>query len=300
MKISKYHLAILALIIANIIWGAAFPIFKWSLEDIGPFTFSFFRLFVGGLVLFPFVIHRLKIAREDVPYLITLSLVGVTLPITLLFFGLQLTASINAPIILSSGPVVLLLFSMLFLKEKIKQKVIFGTFISLTGVLMIIFQPLLQSGFSGSILGNGLLVITMLGAVIHTVMMKKILNKYHPLTITFWYFVIAGTPLIPFVLLEQPHGLLANIGERGILGILYGVFIASALGHGLFSYGLKRIHASETGIFSYIDPLATILVAIPLLNEEISLPYIVGSLLVFLGIFIAEKRLHYHPFHKLK
>ena len=158
MKVSPYKLAVLSLIIANIVWGAAFPIFKWSLNDVPPLTFAFLRLFFGGIVLLPFVLHRIKIKRADVLYLTLMSIVGVTIPIALLFLGLERTASLNAPIIFSSAPVVLLAISFFYLKEKVKERVIVGTVISLLGVFIVIFQPVLKEGFGGtSLLGNGLL-----------------------------------------------------------------------------------------------------------------------------------------------
>lgn len=300
MKISKVKLAILALIFANIIWGAGFPIYKWSLESIPPFTFVFFRLFVGGLVILPFVIHRLKISIKDLPYIITMSIIGVTIPITFLFLGLEKTTSLNGPIIASSGPILLILFSMFYLREKTKPKVIIGTVVSLLGIFAIIFQPLLTQGFDGAILGNLFLVIAAVGSVIHTVMLKKLLNRYHPLTLIFWYFVISGLPLIPFVMVEsQPHGFLGSLDTQGLIGLIYGVFIASALAHVLNAYGLKHIAASETGVFAYVDPIAAALIALPLLGEVITPSYLLAALLVFLGIFIAEGRVHYHPLHRL-
>ena len=66
MKLSRTQLAIIALIVANIIWGAAAPIFKWTLQEVQPFTFTFLRFFFSALVLLPFTIHRLKINAEDI------------------------------------------------------------------------------------------------------------------------------------------------------------------------------------------------------------------------------------------
>lgn len=56
----------------------------------------------------------------------------------------------------------------------------------------------------------------------------------------------------------------------------------------------------RTGIFLYIDPLATVLVAMPLLGEFPGPLYILGAILVFMGIYIAEGRIHWHPIHLLR
>lgn len=300
MRLSKYKLAILALIIANIIWGASFPIYKWSLENVPPYTFSFLRLFLGGLLILPLTLHKLTIKKEDIPQVLVLSFFGVTIPITSIFLGLQLSSSINAPIILSSGPIFLIIFAMAFLKEHPKKKVVLGTLVSLLGVFIVIFRPVFENGF-GSVVGNLLFLLTALGSVFHTVMLKKMLDRYSVLTLTFWYFVLAALPLLPLVFAEaQTTGFVQTLNYQGLIGILFGIVFASFLAHILSNYGLKQIPASETGVFSYVDPIAAILIAMPLLGEKITPVFLIGSLLVFLGILVAEGRLHYHPLHKLK
>ena len=159
MSLDKVKLAVLSLIIANIIWGAAFPIYKWTLEVIPPFTFAFLRFFLGALIILPFAYKNLYFQRRDIPWLILLSLLSVTLLIPLLFLGLKLSPSINAPIIISSGPVFLIIGAWFFLKDKVTSKVLGGTLLSLLGVMVIIFRPFIEAGLSGGILGNFLIFL---------------------------------------------------------------------------------------------------------------------------------------------
>ncbi len=301
MQLGKIRLAVLALILANIIWGASFPIYKWSLEVIPPFSFAFFRFFIGALIILPFVIKFLKITREDIPKLILVSIVSVTLQIPLLFFGLQLSPSINAPIIISSGPIFLIIASVIFLKEKLKYKVLIGTLVSLLGVLAIILRPFLEGGFTEfGVLGNFLIFAATLCGVVQALILKEITVKNDPLTVTFWMFLIGSIPLIPAVIWESSSFNLLQINTQGAIGLIYGIVLAAVLAHYFLAFGIKFIKASEVGVFTYVDPIATILVAVPLLHEAITFPYLIGALLVFLGIFIAEGRVHYHPVHKLK
>lgn len=293
-------LAVIALIIANIIWGAAFPIYKWTLEVIPPFIFIFLRFFLGAIVLLPFILKDYKIRKEDLIMLLLLSFVGISLQIPLLFLGLQLSPSINAPIIISSGPIILIIASFLFLNEKIRRKVIAGTLISLFGVLLIILRPVLENGFSGSILGNLLFFLATICSVIQVLILKKISVFNNPIAITFWSFLIGCIPLSFFAFRELEVFDFSSIGMQGIFGIIYGVIFAAAIAHVFLTYAVKYIKASEIGIFTYVDPVVTILVAVPLLNEVITPSYALAALLVFSGIYIAEGRIHYHPFHLLK
>jgi len=301
MKISKLHFAILAVIFANIIWGAGAPIFKWSLHGIGPFTLSFIRFAGAAIILFPFAVKNLKIKRKHWLTLIFLAFYGFVVNITLMFVGLQFTESINQPIIGSSAPIFLIIGSFFFLKEIPKRKVLIGTLISLIGVIIVILRPILESGVDISIWGNILFVISTLGIVMYTILLKEIVDEYKPLTVTFWSFFIAGIFMLPFVVIES-HGfkILQGISWQGWIGASYGAIFSSAIAYLCFNYALKFVSADEIGIFLYIDPIATILVAIPLLHEQLTFSFILGGFFVFLGIFVAEGRLNYHPFYKLR
>ncbi len=294
--------SILFLIISNIIWGAGFPIYKWTLEALNPFVFAFLRFFLAALIVLPFTYNNLKIAKKDIPALILVSVVSITLQIMFLFFGLKYSPSINAPIILSSGPIILIIASAFFLKDIVKPKMLTGTLVSLIGVLIVMFRPVINNmNHINLILGNVLLFLSMLCGVAQYMMLKKIMYDNRPLTIVFWSFIIGSLPLIVPILFFNPTGLqmLTNMNLQAVLGLLYATIFSSVVGYCFLYYGIKYIKASEIGIFSYVDPLATIIIAVPLLSEKITGLYLLGSFLVFLGIFIAEERIHYHPIRKL-
>ena len=301
IKLSKAKIAIIALIVANIIWGATAPIFKWSLEDVDPFTFGFFRFFLAALFILPFTIHSLKVSSKGMIKLLLISYLGLFLHITYLLFGLELSASINAPIIGSSAPIFLIIGSILFLHEKAKRKVIVGTGVSLLGVIIIILQPLLANGFDSSFLGNIFFVLSTFTAVIYVLLLKRFRLPYSTLTITFWLCAITAATYFPFFLWEtQGSSFLGTITPQALIGILFGAIFTSAIAYVCYNFAIKHIVTNETGIFFYVDPIVAILVAMPLLGESITPLYIAGSILVFIGIFIAEKRIHYHPIHHLK
>lgn len=297
----KHNQAILALIVANIIWGAASPIFKLSLQNLPPFTLAFLRFFGALMLLFPFAARNLWIERKDWLKLFLLSFFGITVNITFFFLGLEFAPSINAPIISSAGPVFIYLFSIFVLREKNHPKVLAGALVSLLGVLVIVGQPIFTQGIDGQLLGNLYFVLATLGAVAHAVICKNISNKYNAAAITFWSFLIGSFTFLPFFVFEMTTLHPFNtIDYRGWLGLGFGIFFSSALAYFLFDWGIKKVDAQEAGLFYYIDPAVAAIIAIPLLGEVITSLFLLGSLLVFTGIFIAEGRLHYHPLHKLR
>lgn len=293
--------AILALIITNVIWGAASPIFKLALQNIPPFTLAYFRFAGAALILLPFCYGNLKIEKKDWWDLLLLSFFGITLNIIFFFFGLKHAPAINAPVIASSGPIFIYLFSIFFLREKPHSRVIIGLLTSLIGVLIIVCQPILEKGFGGIVLGNIFFILATIGAVGHVIFSKRILAKYPPKTITFWSFTIGTFTFLPFFLFEiLTSNSIPMIDYRGWIGFVFGIFFSSLLAYFLFEWGTKQLPAQEVGIFAYIDPIAAILIAIPLLGETITLVFLLGSVLIFSGVYIAEGRIPYHPLHKLR
>ena len=300
MNIPVHKKAILALITANIIWGAASPIFKYALTNIQPFTLAFIRFFTASLILLPCVSKPFSIPKKSFSNLFLLSLFGVTINISYYFWGLKLSPSINAPVIASAGPVALYIASILYLHEKAHLKILLGTLISLSGVIVIVGQPILTRSVDGELLGYLFFVIATLAAVSHAILLKRMPEKISTLTLTFWMFLIGSMGfLIPAIVENTRFPFWETLDIRGIIGILFGVFLSSTLAYVLFDWGVRHIHAQDVGVFSYVDPVVAILIAVPLLGETISLVFVIGSLFVLSGIYIAEGRIHYHPLHRL-
>ncbi|MBU1326756.1 DMT family transporter [Patescibacteria group bacterium] len=304
MKFSTVQKAFIALIIANIIWGAAAPIFKLSLQNIPPFTLAFWRFFLGSLLLLVIFRQKLRIniaSRRDFFLLLGYALCGITGNIIFYFLGLRLTFAMNAPVIGSAQPIITLILALVFLREKFAWKKFIGMILGSMGVLVIIFEPLLEKGVYGSILGNVFLTLAMLLAVAQTIFGKSALDRYSPLAFTFWAFIIGAasfTPLAFYEYFKIPQ-LYQTLDWRGFAGIGFGAVFSSAAAYTLYAWGLSKITASDTSVFSYIDPVVGTVLAFFLLKEPITPPFVVGSFLIFGGIFLAEGRLHYHPIRRL-
>src|SRR3989338_174719 len=138
---------ILALIITNIIWGGAAPIFKYSLQNIPPFTLAFIRFYFASMIFLPLAIrYWQKITWRDFIIIVIAGFFGVTVNISFFFMGLLRGGpSINAPIIASSGPVFLFILSIIFLRERPNKRVFVGMLIALVGVIILVLSPIITS-----------------------------------------------------------------------------------------------------------------------------------------------------------
>lgn len=295
---------ILALIIANIIWGMASPIFKFALTNIPPFTLAFIRFFFSGLIFLPLALNKWqRLSVKQWLEIILVGFFGITINISFFFLGLERTESINVPVIASSGPIFIYLLSIIFLRERPKLRVLAGMLIALAGVLLIILSPIVVDGKKfvlGAIEGNLFILVATFGSVLQTIFGRGILKKVNPMQVAAITFLFGSLTFMPFIPKEFSNWNISLLNTAGWTGIIFGVFFSSAIAYFLFYYGISRLSAQEVGVFTYIDPIAAIIVAAPLLHEYPNIFYIFGGLLIFGGIYFAEKRIHWHPFHRLR
>ncbi len=305
MKFTRVQKAFIAIIVANIIWGAAAPIFKVSLTNIPPFTLAFWRFFIGAIVLLAFLGKKAalpKLSHKDWLYLLGYSISGITVNIMFFFWGLQRTYSINAPVIASAGPILTYILAMFYLNEKFNWKRLWGMLIGFIGIIVIVLEPLLKTGLHASIIGNTFLVIATLGAVVQSIIGKEVFPRLEPFAFTFWSFIIGAASFLPVAFWEYTKNthLYAAIDIRGYMGIAFGALLSSAAGYSLYAWGLSVISASDAALFTYIDPVVGSSLSFFVLHEPITSYFVLGTLLIFGGIFVTEGRINYHPFHKFR
>jgi len=298
---------IIAILIAYFIWGAAPPIFKYVLTDIPPFTLAFIRFFVAGLIFIPFMMrngHALK--GKYLLHIILGGIWGISINVAFFFLGLQLAPSINVHIIGSLAPIVLYILSLVILKERAHPQIVKGMIISLLGAAVIVFAPILKAGIihdtsysvSSQIMGNAFFVLSMLGAVLIVIHTKKIAAKVDAFTITGIQFLVGAISFFPFMLNELQTWSFSQLTGVSWIGILYGVFFSSALAYFLHNYAIAKISAQQIGIYGYIMPIIAVIVAIPLLKEYPDVFFLLGAVLVFIGMFISERHPHYRKMHR--
>lgn len=296
---------ILAIIIAEIIWGAAPPIFKFSLQGVPPFTLAFIRFFTASFIFMPFAILRWKrLSTTQLVYILLGSLAGVVINVSAFFVGLELAPSINVHMISAAGPLVLYALSIFVLHEKPHAQVFRGMVFAFVGVLVIFLAPLFRDGFNdgggsvGSVLlGNFLFLIAMVGGVFYAVVNKKIIKTVDSSVIMSLQFFVGSVAFIPMMVRELQDWSFASLNNAGWVGIIYGIFFSSALAYFLLNYALKRISAQQIGVFEYMKPVIAVLVAIPLLAEFPDIYFIIGSILIFIGVYVSERHPHFQRVH---
>lgn len=283
----------LALIFAHLIWGANTVIAKITMQEIPVMSLSFLRFSLAALLLVPFLINlekkHLKINLDDLPKILMAAFLMITCTISLSYEGLKLTTAIDASVLSLVVPIISVLAGWLILKEHIHIINLMGILIGLLGGLVIIGIPLLLLGNfnTTNLVGDLLIVISGFTFVAGTIVAKDVLNKYPTLIFTAISFIVGIVSFaIPAVneYLQNP-GWLSNVTLIGILGLLYITILSSICAFFLMEWGLKHTDVIKANLFQYVEPAMTATIAVPVLGERISYSFIIGTVLIVLGVY---------------
>jgi drug/metabolite transporter (DMT)-like permease len=177
----KAHLALLG---ANIIYGANYIIAKGIMPNkIGPSAFIFLRILGAGIlfwILKSFI--KEKVEKKDFLRLIFCGVFGIAINQLLFFHGLNLTSPIDASIIMTSLPVLVMIYSFFMLNEKITRNKLAGIAIGAIGAIILIVYSN-KSGGTSSLLGNLFIFINAASYGLYLVLVKPLMKKYNTITI---------------------------------------------------------------------------------------------------------------------
>jgi len=296
-RIKSYTL----LLIVAAIWGVAGPVIKYTLPDFPPIIFLTYRFFISVILMVPIVLvfkPKFPKSKREIFMLTVAGLFGSTINLGLTFYAFDKSSVLDATIISNTAPIFIILGGILFLKEKVTGKERLGIAITFLGTMVVVLEPFLDriAKDTTSIIGNLLMVLANFTWVIYVLISKKELqHKVDVLLMTSYMFVLGFITTLPLSIAES-KGLLnlllivALAPFKAHLGVWYMAVISGSLAYFLYQEGQKKIEASEATLFGYLSPLFAAPLAVFWLKESISLPFLIGALIIAIGVYIAEKK----------
>lgn len=267
-------------------------------EKIGPSAFVFIRI-VGAVLMFWAIriFIKEKIDKKDFPRLIFCGLLGVAANQLLFFHGLNLTSPIDASIIITSIPVMVLIFSALILKEKITLNKLLGIGIGGIGAILLIYYGN-TSGGTSSILGNLFVFLNACSYGLYLVIVKPLMSKYSPYTVISWVFVFGFFFMFPFGIEDILNTDFSAFTTNTYLVITYVVVCTTFLAYLFNIYALSYVSPNITSSYVYLQPaISFIMVSIysyVMMNDkyagDINLVKILSCLMVISGVYLISKQ----------
>ncbi len=278
------------------IWGGTFVATKFALRELTPASIVWLRFGIGVVILGATVVMRRQFALpkpSELGYLALTGFIGVTFHQWLQATGLITAQATVTAWIVATIPIFTAVLGWLFLKEKLGPIRIVGIFIASIGVLLVVSKGNLLSLASGHFgtPGDILILISALNWAVFSILSRKGLATHPPARMMF-YVMLFGWIFASIWLFGAGSGLkeIPSVTTQGWISILILGIFGSGLAYIAWYDALKALPASQLGVFIYIEPLVTMLVAAMLLSEAITLASIFGGAITIFGICLVNRQ----------
>jgi len=271
---------------------------RGGVEYVPPVSLAFWRWLACFLILLPFTFKYLlknyEGYKSELQKIFILGFLACGVCGAFPFIAGKTTTIINMGIIYSSSPIFIILISTLFYKEKINGIRILGVIICIFGVIAIIIKGniglLFQLKFTS---GDLWMLGASLGWALYTI---YLFNWKSSLPILERFSLIAmfgAISLFPFFILEEVYVSKTNYNLAFLFWVLFAAILPSIIAFMLFNFVNKELGASITGSVLYLYTVYGAVYGTIFFNEYLEPFHYLGTMLVFIGIFLIKKKSKY-------
>jgi drug/metabolite transporter (DMT)-like permease len=273
-----------------IIWGWTFVATKICLEYWSPLELVGLRFLIGVPILLG-VIRSKRIpfafSSQDLRAL-TLGAFIITAHFVIQAAALNYTSATKTGWLIAVSPLAMAILSFLLLNEKIGHKQWMGIAVASAGIVLLISNGHLTSlGWLKSV-GDWLILVSAHTWALYTIVTRNVSRSRNPLTVTVAVFAPVAIACLGYLLLSTRAAALASPPAAAIGALLF-LAVPGTLAQWFWQIGVAKIGAARAGIFLYLEPIATVVLAVPLLGEPFTFFGAVGGALVIAGVWWAQR-----------
>ena len=266
------------------------PIFV-RFSDVDPIMTAFYRIFIS-LPFFLFfssfnIIEKVKFPEFNNSYVIFLvSGIFFALDLICWHWSIKLTTVSKATFLSNLAPIVVIIFSLIFLKERFSKFFYLAALLSMVGMLMLLGESFKfnKSQFIGDLLG----VLTAVWYGSYIVTISELRKKYNSTSIMFLSGIVTAIILLIVSILFEQSLIPQSLFTITIIFLLG--FICQFMGQSFITYSLAYLSASLSSLCLLIQPIAATVLAYFFFQEKLTTIQFFGSALILIGIYIARTK----------
>lgn len=282
------------LVLSTIFWGISFIMTKelfLSEEHMTVTILITFRLAVATLVMVPALALTGKLQRvhrQDIKWFLLLALSEPFIYNLCETSGVQLVSGSLASVIVATIPLFVPFGMWLAYQQRIRMPLFIGVTLSMIGVIVMIGS---DEGLHGNLRGILFLAGAVVIAVVYTLLLVKIVDRYHPVTITTYQNLLGLVYYLPLMLITDGSQLpLLSYSPKMLLLLLTLGICCSTLAYVFYNVGVRRLGASEACIFNNAIPIFSLAAAILIGQESFSWLKLGGVVIAIAGVVIAQRQ----------
>ena len=294
--ISKEKSAYIFLILTTLFWSGNFIVGKAaSFFDIPPFTLNFYRWTFAWLILAPFtlkeIVYKKNYILKNIKLIIILGITSITIFNSIVYYSLNFTQVISGVLMISTIPVMIIIFCWLFRIEKTNVYQIFGVIFSLSGVVVIITKAdlniLLNLNFNK---GDIWMVVAMFSWAMYSALLRKKKLELSQLSLLQTIITAGLIFLLPAYMVELFLGYKTSVNLPFVLTLTYVVLFPGLASFIFWIKGISIIGSNRSGIFLHLMPIFSTIMAILIFGEKFMIYHLIGAVLIITGIILSSRR----------
>lgn len=275
----------LLLLLTATIWGSAFVAQSVGMEHVGPFTFTFSRSIIGGIVLLPCILLLGKWKKGFATKVEWIGGIccGIALCVASNFqqVGIQFTTVGKAGFITALYVVLVPIFG-LFLKKRVPILIWGCVGLSVVGLYLLC----MPAGAFTLALGDLLVLICAVLFTVHILVIDYFSPKGDGVVISCIQFFTCGILSgIPMLFFENPS--VGNMIDAK-WSILYAGVLSSGVAYTLQVVAQKNVNPTVASLIMCLESVVAVLAGWIVLGQDMSLREILGCVLMFVAIVLAQ------------
>jgi len=290
--IPKIRKTVVSLMLAHVIINSGGYLFvKVGLGEFSPFAFAFWRFVIalaGLAVIAVFLRAWPKIERLDWPRILALAILSV--PCNQLFYlsGMKYSVPSHASLIYGATAAVALVLSTILGYERLRRFKVMAIVLALLGLVLVVSSSRTRILGTENFGGDMLITCSMIAWAGYTVLAKPMVAKYGAISATLVCQVVGSLTCLPFLVksaLAQDYTILT---WHGWVGAAYAGIMITCVSYTVWFALLRRVEPSQVAIMTTPQPVVTTTLSVLILGEALSLPLIMGGLLVIGGVLLMQ------------
>jgi len=287
---NRTGLGLLCGIGASAIWGGMYVVSKVVLDVIPPFTLITLRLLLGALTLAGILAWRgwRRPRRADFAPVLGAGLVGYGVSLGFQFVGTRYSTAAYGALVTSATPAFVVCFAVILLGERLNATRVLALLMSSAGVLAVI-DPLHAQAEPGMLLGNLSLLAAAVTWALYSVLVRKLTVNTSALPFSA-LALLGGLPVsVPLGVWELWAGGFGDITWSAVAGVLFLGIVATAVAMFLWNSAFALLDASIASLTFFAQPVVGTALGVAFLGEIMPPTFLIGGLLITLGIVIASR-----------
>jgi drug/metabolite transporter (DMT)-like permease len=280
------------LVFASLFWAGNIVLGRAVAGQVPPITLAYWR-WTGAFIVaigfaWPFLQRDWPVLRRHWGILVLLAATGIASFNTMTYIGLQYTTALNALILASAGPLIILLWAFVLFGERPSLRQMLGMTLSLLGVAIVVSQGSLTTLTHLSVGAGDAWILA--GIVIYALYPPLLRRRpdVHPLSLLVAVMGIGSLMMLPFYLWEIADGATIRGGLASYAAVAYTAVLPSFIAYLFLNRAVELIGAGRAGQSSHLIPVLGMILAVLFLGERFHLYHVLGTAAAAAGIFIAS------------